>query len=240
MKHALVIVVATLPFTQSLRPPSTPDWRSARAILDDPSNRIVALQSEQLALDLAMLRKQWGDMANVDCRRRISSAASSLDCAAFAAAVRPGQNDPSAHQEVAAALCRVVDGFATLVDSKRDYDVMLRVVCDDAYTARCPKFHVDKIPARAMVTLLGRGTEFLAPPTQDAVQTARELELVCLRGTKWSKPTTPGLFSALLERGADHGACEHRSPEGPPERLVFLTVDMPTSRDEPEWFLRQG
>lgn len=240
MKPVLVIVCAALPFAQSWRPPSTADWRSARAILDDPSNRIVAMQSGQLALDLATLRHQWENTANVDCRRRISSATSSIDCDAFAAAVCPEQNDPSTHQEVAAALCRVVDGFATLVDSKRDHDVMLRVVCDDTYTARCPKFHVDKIPARAMVTLLGRGTEFLVPPTKDAVQTARELELVCLRGTKWPALKPQGAFSALLERGAGHAACEHRSPEGPPERRVFLTLDMPASRDEPEWLLRRG
>jgi hypothetical protein len=243
MKVSVGILVAVLPLALCWRPPSAIDWQSARTILDEPSNQIVALTSDQVNSDLATLREHWENAANFDCRRRISASAPLPDCSAFVAAVCPEQNNPGTQEEVAAALGRVVDGFSALSGGKQNEDVIIRVVCDDQYTARCPKFHVDKIPARAMVTLLGRGTEFVAPPGSSSagtVPTTCELELVCFRGgTKWVESKPSNLLSTLFGRDSGLAACEHRSPDGPPERRVFLTLDLPTSKDEPEWLLHR-
>ena len=242
MKFILKALVASLPLGLSWRPPSASDWHSARTVLDEPSNQIVALASNQLDSDLKTLRQQWENAPNFDCRRRISADAPLPDCSAFVAAVHLEQNNAGIQEEAAAALGRVVGGFSALAGKNEDEDVIVRVVCDDQYTARCPKFHVDKIPARAMVTLLGRGTEFVAPPDSSsggAVETTRELELVCLRGTKWNPSKPSNFLSSLLGGAAGFSACEHRSPDGPPERRVFLTLDLPTSEDEPEWLLHR-
>lgn len=93
--------------------------------------------------------------------------------------------------------------------------------------AMCPRFHVDRVPLRAVCTYLGPGTEFVngsgvpldwrpsadesAIDAQHVVRTL-PMQVVMLKGETWAGNEGAGVL--------------HRSPAVPPgERRLVLTID---------------
>ena len=88
----------------------------------------------------------------------------------------------------------------------------------------CPRFHVDHVPCRMLVTIRGPGTEWIANGDVDrALLAARETDAPPIRfgGDIRRVPTRNW---SLLKGGAwDHGfgGVVHRSPHGTDERLLL-------------------
>ncbi len=127
------------------------------------------------------------------------------------------------------ALAPVIEAFAALAECPR-VGVRLAVVG----AAMCPRFHVDHVGLRAVVTLLGEGTEWLdhrdvdrallghrsggvADERSGLLRAGAEVlratagDLVVMKGTAWS--------------GRDSDAAVHRSPCVRGGRRVVVTLD---------------
>lgn len=175
-------------------------------------------------------------------RWRLTPRSSALQAAARIAAgtavvgrvVEPGSRDLAglldglSATELLPPLTEVVQVFADLADASR---VGLRLAAGDQRT--CPRFHVDQVGVRMVLTLHGPGTEWLVEGEVErrwlgprerhlvdetcgllrpgaTVRQAAAWEAVFLKGTAW--PGSPGVV--------------HRSPAlAPGQRRAFLTLD---------------
>lgn len=126
---------------------------------------------------------------------------------------------------VLGGLAAIVDVFASLVDAK---EVGARLLVPDA--PPCPAFHVDRVEARAVCTLVGPGTEWTTDahvgclargsPRHESpdrvahpvVHRLKSGELAVFKGTGWPGNGARGLA--------------HRSPGALSERRVVLTLDL--------------
>ncbi len=88
----------------------------------------------------------------------------------------------------------------------------------------CPRFHVDQIPCRLLITIRGPGTEWI--PSADlnrALLADRDTDAPPVRGGGDIKHLATGNWS-LLKGGAwddRFGGVAHRSPHGAGERLLL-------------------
>lgn len=125
-------------------------------------------------------------------------------------------------------LRQVTEAFALLVGAER---VGVRQVVADG--PHCPRFHVDRVAARAVLTVVGATTEWLDEPDVDrsrlghaggpddassglirpgaTVGRARAGSLAVFKGTGWP--------------GAEEAAIVHRSPPPDGARRLVLTLD---------------
>lgn len=112
-----------------------------------------------------------------------------------------------------------IDGFAALNDVQ---EVGLRLCHLQA--PMCPRFHVDQIPTRLIVTLAGAGTQWLPDHAVDRDDhSAMDLRPGSTR-TQQLAERSVGLFKGS---GFDDGCAPgvvHRSPPGREQRLV-MTLD---------------
>lgn len=91
----------------------------------------------------------------------------------------------------------------------------------------CPRFHVDQVPCRMLITFLGPGTEWIPHDDVDPGQlNDRRTDVVPVRTGKTARQLATGSWS-LLKGGAwndqFHGVV-HRSPHYPGERLL-VSID---------------
>ena len=123
-------------------------------------------------------------------------------------------------EALADAISLIADAFSTLFDLQQ---VGLRL--ERLEQAMCPRFHVDRVPVRLLLTLAGAGTEWLPENacqrqrraggvcTDDqAIQQLQAGDIALLKGEEWEGNEGRGLV--------------HRSPalaEG--ERRLMLTMD---------------
>jgi hypothetical protein len=127
-----------------------------------------------------------------------------------------------------AYLEEVTELFASLFDAR---SVGLRLVVDDG--PHCPRFHVDRVVARGVATVLGPGTEWL----DDAAVDRRRLghaggpdDATSGAVRDWSRLRRAdagqlGVFKGTAWPGAAPRAVVHRSPPADGSRRVVLTFD---------------
>lgn len=112
-----------------------------------------------------------------------------------------------------------IDGFAALNDVR---EVGLRLC--HLHAPMCPRFHVDQVPSRLIVTLAGTGTQWLPDRAVDRDdRSAMDLRPGSI-GTQQLAERSVGLFKGS---GFDDGCAPgvvHRSPPGREQRLV-MTLD---------------
>lgn len=96
----------------------------------------------------------------------------------------------------------------------------------------CPRFHVDQVPCRMLITFRGPGTEWIAHDDVDTAQLRdRRSDYVPVQAGRTTKQLATGSWS-LLKGGAwderFHGVV-HRSPHYPGERLLVSLDPMFTA-----------
>lgn len=109
------------------------------------------------------------------------------------------------------------DVGALAVMMARILDVQtVRVRLDVADEVMCPKFHIDRVPARLLCTYRGAGTEYVPASSEHDPKRIRQLK----RGAV-------GLFRGALWQGDDVTGILHRSPEVTPEDgpRLLLVID---------------
>ncbi len=135
------------------------------------------------------------------------AAAAALGAALAAAETPEGEHAARMVAECAALARR----FAEIMGAKR-LRLRLDVVEDDG----CRRFHLDNVPARLLMTLRGRGTEYGALPEAgdpDPVFRLPALAAAIFRGARWPGPEATGLV--------------HRSPPiRAGETRLLLVVDI--------------
>lgn len=168
-------------------------------------------------------------------RRSRFVAGGAADCGAargLAALVSAGARaaDPVGSTALAADISDLCEQFAELVC--RDE---LKVSLESPDEATCPRFHVDRVGIRMLVTYVGPGTEWLPHESVNRrwlgspghgladeqsglmlpgaeVQRVSRFDVVLLKGEAWS--------------GAEGFGAVHRSPDPVGESRVLLRVDM--------------
>ncbi len=199
-----------------------PEHATRVASLED----LVAIYESRLSLVTAPL-----DLSPDD-QHAIEAAAASLPCFEFARESGPAGEpleyalpwfEGLAGGEAWLRVARpVVEVFADLFEADR---LGVRLTLSDK--PMCPRFHVDNVVCRLVVTLVGRGSEFL-----DDADVRRKL-----LGTKESpverggahlhhlEPREVGLFKGEAWPQNKGRGIVHRSPAGTDRRLV-MTVDL--------------
>jgi len=211
--------------------PLASSWIEARSLLENPSNRAVNVD---VAKDhLYIIRDHLIIVDRLDLRRKVSVSNALRECHEITRIISQG----NATEDFFEALAYIVQGGAIVLGPARE--VMLRIVCDRNYIAKCPNFHVDKVDARGIVTILGQGTEYLlnnpGDINVDQVQQTSELDFLFMKGTTWKSQHYPHLFSWISNQ--QHNACWHRSPiDNKCHHRVIITVDA-CCNDEKEWLL---
>jgi hypothetical protein len=236
--HIILLLVQTNPSTcLSVRGISHRNsyLDAAQSLLNQRNNHAIVAGGEELSL----LQKEWQSCPDVDCRRRVPVE----DIACFQDIAETIVPHGKYNEDVSKALESLVQGF---VEVSGVEEVVLRVVHKDQYEAACPNFHVDKVRVRALLTLLGPGTEYLVDGNEKVLQT-KPLEVLFLKGTRWHENDPFGiqpipLFSWISPRSMSAAAseslsCRHRSPVGPTQRRVFVSVDECMGQNEPEWLI---
>jgi len=125
--------------------------------------------------------------------------------------------DVEGQKQFAAWLRHWVAGFASLNDNNT---TGLRV--SHLRAPMCPRFHVDQVPTRMIVTLEGAGTEWL--PANATATLGEDGQCNSTDAVRQLAPGSVGLFKGS---GFDDGRARgviHRSPSGAEDRLV-MTLD---------------
>lgn len=229
-----ILIIYVLPVGSFVIPVAS-DWIEARTFLENPSTRAVNVDVGKQ--HLLILRDYLIAFDSLDLRRKISVKFAQRDCLEITQTLSEGRNEA---ENVVEALAYIVQGGACFFGSAQE--VMLRVVCDRDYIAKCPNFHVDKVSARGIVTILGEGTEFLLDSPGDVnmsqIHQASELDFLFMKGTHWKAPKN-SIFSQLFSK-QQHHPLWHRSPidkNGKGHHRVIITVDA-CCDDEKEWLLK--
>ena len=138
--------------------------------------------------------------------------------------------DPTGTEDLVADISSLCEMFSELVCAD---EVMISLESPD--DATCPRFHVDRVGIRMLVTYLGPGTELLPQGQVDRnwlgdaghglvdeesglmlpgaeVQQVSAFDVVLLKGEAWP--------------GAENFGAVHRSPDPLGQRRVLLRVDM--------------
>ncbi|MEE4301173.1 MAG: DUF1826 domain-containing protein [Pseudomonadales bacterium] len=140
------------------------------------------------------------------------------DCVTLEEALS-GFSDLAAHPAFSAWLCDLVDGFACLNDASA---VGIRL--SHLRGPMCPRFHVDHVPSRMIVSLAGPGTEWLPA---DAVRRDSDGRIAQDPAPESVQRLAPGSIGLLKGAGFDDGRAPgvvHRSPPGKEDRIL-LTLD---------------
>lgn len=92
----------------------------------------------------------------------------------------------------------------------------IRLRLDVADEVMCPKFHIDRVPARLLCTYRGAGTEYVPASSEHNPKRVRQL-----------KTGAVGLFRGALWDGEEATGLKHRSPEVRPEdgARLLLVID---------------
>ena len=154
-------------------------WSDAADDLRTPNCRAALVDLRTPCGDaLAPFRAQWVcpdsglPFHTCDVRRRIRSP---RDLKQVCALLGKDPTTTSSLDETSAALEALVDGFSSLRPNDRS-DIVLRIITEQSYeTAKCPQWHVDNVPLRGLVTILGDATEYL-PTAQFAAMAKVERE----------------------------------------------------------------
>lgn len=122
----------------------------------------------------------------------------------------------------------VTEVFAYLLDAR---SVGARLVVSDA--PHCPRFHVDEVVARGVLTVIGAGTEWLTDEHLDRERLGHaggpdDATSGLVRDWSRLQRAEPGelaVFKGAAWEGAAERAVVHRSPPADGARRVVLTLD---------------
>lgn len=122
----------------------------------------------------------------------------------------------------------VIGLFADLLEASR---VGVRLIVSDA--PHCPRFHVDQVPGRAVLTVLGAGTEWFEDTDIDRGRLGHAGgpdDAVSGLVGDWNQiqraaPGTLAVFKGKAWPGAEERSIVHRSPPPDGNRRVLLTFD---------------
>ena len=238
-----LVYVLSLQLAAGLGPRTLPavasSWAEAKGLLN--SKRCSAVQVTNLTRSLSTLQACWSGANNIDIKRSIRPEFVDEDCKCCCKSIVASSQDSDS-----AALADLVRGFAILCPLGRgaSQGATVRVVVDNDYQARCPNFHVDKVPVRAIATLHGTGTELALDQQNKVIHQASALDMLVLKGTEWPRQHREPLLSSWLSKaagksiGGEAHACWHRSPTASARQLrrIILTFDV-AAPGEAEWLV---
>lgn len=126
-----------------------------------------------------------------------------------------------------AYLEQVTEVFSYLLDARC---VGVRLIVSDA--PHCPRFHVDRVVARAVLTVTGPGTEWLDHAYVDRTCLGHAGHADASSGLvrDWDRlehagPGELAVFKGAAWEGAEERTIVHRSPPADGNRRVVLTLD---------------
>ncbi|MAS25879.1 MAG: succinylglutamate desuccinylase [Oceanospirillaceae bacterium] len=190
------------------------DWNALTYIYEDYINLAVSRQVIQPSTALQRATDALLQQVHTPALRISGTAAECRD------SVLQAFPDSTSIIALADTVYLLADAFSTLFDLQR---VGLRL--DRPDKAMCPRFHVDRVPARMITTLSGVGTEWLTESAVDRsapgrnlhrpgseTQQLNTLEVALMKGEEWQGNERRGLV--------------HRSPDlNTGEKRLVLTLD---------------